>query len=58
MDLARKIAIGIVSLVPAFVLGGLIWSWFGSWLAVLGMVVIVGIFSGSAIAGKFSREPG
>ncbi|MCF8146630.1 MAG: hypothetical protein K9N21_22200 [Deltaproteobacteria bacterium] len=58
MDLFRKIGIGIVSIIPAFVLGGLIWQWFGSWLAVLGMVIIVGIFSGSAIAGKFSREQG
>jgi len=58
MDLCRRIAIGIVSIIPAFVLGGLIWEWFGSWLAVLGIVIIVGIFSGSAIAGKFSREEG
>jgi hypothetical protein len=56
MDLFRKIGIAIVSIIPAFVLSGLIWQWFGSWLAVLGMVIIVGIFSGSAIAGKFSRE--
>jgi len=58
MDLFRKIGIGIVSIIPAFVLGGLIWDWFGSWLAVLGMVILVGIFSGSAIAGKFSRAQG
>ena len=58
MDLFRRIGIGIVSIIPAFVLGGLIWDWFGSWLAVLSMVVVVGIFSGSAIAGKFSREQG
>jgi hypothetical protein len=58
MDLFRRIGIGIVSIIPAFVLGGLIWDWFGSWLAVLGIVVIVGIFSGYAIAGKFSKEPG
>jgi len=56
MDLFRRIGIGIVSMIPAFVLGGLIWDWFGSWLAVLGMVVIVGIFSGSAIAGNFSSK--
>jgi hypothetical protein len=58
MDLFRRIGIGIVSIIPAFVLGGLIWDWFGSWLAVLGIAVIVGIFSGYAIAGKFSKEPG
>ena len=56
MDLFRRIGIGIVSIIPAFVLGALMWDWFGSWLSVLGMVVIVAIFSGSAIAGKFSKE--
>jgi len=54
MDLFRRIGIGIVSMIPAFVMGGLMWNWFHSWLAVLGIVVIVAIFSGSAIAGKFS----
>jgi hypothetical protein len=58
MDLFRRISIGIVSIIPAFVLGGLIWDWFGSWLAVLGIVVLVGIFSGYTISGKFSKEPG
>ena len=56
MDLSRKIGIGVVSIIPAFVLGGLVWDWFGSWLAVLGMVVLVGIFSGSIISGKFSTQ--
>ena len=58
MDLSRRIGIGIVSIIPAFVLGGLIWDWFGSWLSVLGIVVIVGVFSGSVIAGRFSKKPG
>jgi len=58
MDLFRRIGIGIVSMIPAFVLAGLIWDWFGSWLAAIGMIVIVGIFSGSVIAGKFSKEEG
>jgi len=54
MDLFRRIGIGIVSIIPAFVLGGLIWDWFGSWLAVLGMVVLVVVFSISAMTGRFS----
>ncbi|MEJ2587149.1 MAG: hypothetical protein P8165_06120 [Deltaproteobacteria bacterium] len=41
MDLFRKIAIGIVLIVPAFVLGGLIWNMFGSWLSVIGMEVVM-----------------
>jgi len=56
MDLFRKIAIGIVSIIPAFVLGGLVWEWFGSWLAVLGVVLLVAIFSGSIISGKLSTQ--
>ncbi len=56
MDLPRKIGIGVVSLIPAFVLAGLIWEWFGSWLASFAMVVIVAIFSGSVISGKFSTQ--
>ena len=56
MDLFRKIGIGIVSMIPAFVLGGLVWDWFGSWLAVLGVVVLVAIFSGSVISGKLSTQ--
>lgn len=42
MDIARKIGIGIVMIVPTFVLGGAIWDIFHSWYAVLIWVVIVG----------------
>ncbi|MBL7203243.1 MAG: hypothetical protein ISS63_02765 [Desulfobacteraceae bacterium] len=56
MDLFRKIAIGIVSIIPAFVLGGLVWAWFESWLAVFGVVILVAVFSGSVISGKFSTQ--
>ncbi|MFP3911578.1 MAG: hypothetical protein ACLFUT_05845 [Desulfobacteraceae bacterium] len=44
MDLFRKIGIGIVSIIPAFVLGGLVWDMFGSWLAVIGMEVLMVVF--------------
>ena len=54
MDLWRKIGIAIVSMIPAFVLSGLIWNMSHSWLSVVAMIVIVALFSGSAIAGKFS----
>jgi hypothetical protein len=33
MDLPRKLGIGIVTLVPAFVLGGLLWGLTKSWIA-------------------------
>jgi FtsH-binding integral membrane protein len=35
MDVSRKIGIGIVMIVPAFVGGGALWSLFESWIAVL-----------------------
>ncbi len=54
MNLWRKIGIGIVSMIPAFVLSGLIWDMSHSWLSVLATIIIVGLFSGSVIAGKFS----
>ncbi|MCF8083650.1 MAG: hypothetical protein K9M96_11175 [Deltaproteobacteria bacterium] len=44
MDLFRKIGIGIASIIPAFVLGGLVWDMFGSWLAVIGMEVVMVVF--------------
>jgi len=56
MDLWRKIGIGVVSIIPAFVLSGLVWDWFESWLAALAVVILVGVFSGSVISGKFSSE--
>ncbi len=54
MNLWRKIGICIVSIIPAFVLSGLIWNMSHSWLSVLATIVIIGLFIGSVIAGKFS----
>lgn len=56
MDLFRKIGIGIVSIIPAFVLGGLIWDMFGSWLAVLGMEVMMVLFYIRIISGGGTSE--
>jgi len=56
MNLWRKIGIGIVSMIPAFVLGGLAWNMSHSWLSVIAVIVLVGLFSGSVIAGKFSSS--
>ena len=40
MNLWRKIGIGIVSMIPAFVLSGLIWDMSHSWLSVFATIVI------------------
>ena len=59
MDLVRKFAIAVVMIVPAFVFGGLVWSFLQSWLAVLVTVaaviaVYIMIISGT-LSEKFQR---
>lgn len=52
MDLFRKIGVGIVMIVPAFVFGGLIYDLLHSWWAVLVLqVIIIGLY-GTIISGK------
>ena len=52
MDITRKIGIGITMIVPAFVLGGLLWSWFHSMVVVwLFELVMAGLYV-SIITGK------
>jgi len=53
MDIYRKIGIGIVMIIPGFVLGGLIWELLHSWLAVLAVEIGVGIVYHRIITGKF-----
>ena len=43
MEIAKKIGIGIVMIVPGFVFGAVIWVWFGSWIAVLILEIIIPI---------------
>ena len=52
MDVARKLSIGIVMIVPGFVFGGLIWEWTGSWLAVLGLEILFVVLYALIISGK------
>ena len=58
MDIVRKIGTAIVFIIPTFVFSGLIWSWFHSWLFVLGMIIIVAIIYSMIITGKFSGIAG
>lgn len=53
MELVRKIAIGIVMMVPTFVLGGLVWAFLGSWWAILAWVIIMVFLCGGLVSGKF-----
>jgi hypothetical protein len=52
MDLFRKIGVGIVMIVPAFVFGGLIYDLLQSWWAVLVLeLIMIGLY-GTIISGK------
>jgi hypothetical protein len=52
MDLVRKIGIGIVMMVPTYVIGGLIWSVVPSWWVSLVWVIIMFFIAGGVISGK------
>jgi len=52
MDITRKLAILIVMIVPTFVGAGALWDIFGSWIAVLIWMVIMGVLAGNIITGR------
>jgi len=52
MDPVRKLGIGIVMIVPGFVLGGAVWEWLESWWAVLGLEIIMVVLYFLIISGK------
>ena len=56
MNLWRIIGICIVSMIPAFVIGGMAWGMSHSWLSVIAAIVLVGLFSGMVLTGKFSSS--
>jgi len=54
MDIARKLAIGIVMIIPGFILGGAVWALLGSWWAVLGLEILMLLLFLFIISGKGS----
>lgn len=52
MDLARKISIGIVMIIPSFVFSAMFWAWFESWFAVLIMLLIMAGLYYTIITGR------
>ena len=52
MDLARKLGIGVVMIVPAFVFGAVVWAFLKSWLAVLGLVIVMAVVYGRIVSEK------
>ncbi len=55
MEVPRKIGIGILMIVPTFVMGGALWDLFhGSWLPIIGWIIFMALCSGAIITEKFS----
>ncbi|MFZ0450253.1 MAG: hypothetical protein WAL98_13525 [Desulfatiglandaceae bacterium] len=54
MDLPRKLGVGIVMLVPAFVLGGALWALIESWIAVLILEILIALGFGYMISERRS----
>ena len=52
MEITRKIGIGIVMIVPGFVFGGLVWQWFGSWVVVIILEIIMAALYYYLITGR------
>ena len=51
MEIPRKIGIGIIMIVPAFVFGGVVWALIESWIAVLVLEILMVLFYSSIISG-------
>ena len=57
MEIPRKIGMGILMIVPTFVGAGAIWDIFdGSWLAIIVWIILMCLFSGALITGRFSSK--
>ncbi|MBN2032907.1 MAG: hypothetical protein JW836_06485 [Deltaproteobacteria bacterium] len=56
MDLARKIGIAIVMLVPTFVGSGALWAMFHSFIPVIVWVVLMALVARKIIIGKLRPE--
>lgn len=54
MDIARKIGIGIVMIVPSFVGSGALWHIFHSWLAVIIWVILMAALCSAILSGKLT----
>ncbi len=52
MELSRKIGIGIVMMIPTFVISGLFWDLCHSWIAVLLVIAGMIFLYGKIITGK------
>ncbi|MBW1667325.1 MAG: hypothetical protein JRI79_02480 [Deltaproteobacteria bacterium] len=56
MQLARRIGIGIVMIVPTFVGAGALWALFESWIPIVIWVLIMAALTGVFISGKYIKS--
>lgn len=54
-DIARKIGVGVVMIVPTFVGGGALWAMMHSWVAVVIWIIIMGALGRYIISEKLSN---
>ena len=52
MEITRKLGIGVVSIIPTFVGGGLMWQIFHGWWAVLLWILIMAFLCGGFLTGR------
>ena len=61
MELPRKIGIGVVMIIPAFVFGGAVWALIESWIGVLVIEILMVLVYSSIISGwpvqSFQKTP-
>ena len=55
MDVARKIGIGVVMIIPTFVGGGAIWNFVQSWTFVMIWILIMALCYRWIIAGRIFK---
>ncbi|MEJ2725579.1 MAG: hypothetical protein P8175_13225 [Deltaproteobacteria bacterium] len=56
MELARRIGIGIVMIVPAFVGSGALWDFFHSWFPIAVWILIMVVIAGGLMSGKYIKS--
>ena len=51
METARKLAIGVIMIIPAFVFGGMVWALLESWFAIVILEILMALLYTSIVLG-------
>ena len=54
-DIARRIGVGVVMIVPTFVGGGAVWAMIHSWIAVFIWILIMAALTGYVVGVKLAE---